>query len=268
MSDGLVVLGDDALVVAVSSRHGARLSSLVVGGRERLVTRRGDPLGWGAFPMVPFAGRLRDAVLAFEGSTHRFPAHADGHAIHGTVLDETWRTVSHDHTSAEFEVDLGEPWPFGGSVTHAIDVDGAAGVVRCRLAVCAGDQSMPAQVGWHPWFDGYDSLQIDFATVLARDARGIPDGTVGVEPAAGTRDDCFTGARTWPVVWWADGWSIRVESSCSHWVVYDVPRDACCVEPQSGAPNDVNARPAVLQPGDSLVHDMVLRLIPPVIGNT
>ena len=268
MSDDPIALGDATLEVAVSARHGARLSSLVVGGRERLVTRSDDPLGWGAYPMVPFAGRLRDATLVFEGREHRFPAHSDGHAIHGTVLDEAWRTVSRDHTSAVFEVGLAEPWPFGGSVTHAIDVDAAAGTVRCRLAVRAGDRPMPAQVGWHPWIDGPESLEIDFATALARDARGIPDGTVGAEPAAGARDDCFTGVRAWPVVRWADGWSIRIESTCSHWVVYDVPRGACCVEPQSGAPNDLNVRPEVLAPGAVLEHEMVLRASAPVIGNT
>ena len=268
MSDGSIALGDETLAVAVSARHGARLSSLVLGGRERLVARSDDPLGWGAYPMVPFAGRLRDAELTFEGRTHRFPTHSDGHAIHGTVLDEPWRTVSLDRATALFGIDLAEPWPFGGSVTHAIDIDSAAGTVRCRLAVRAGDRPMPAQVGWHPWFHGPESLEIDFATVLARDSRGIPDGTVAAEPAAGTRDDCYTGARAWPMVRWADGWSVQVESTCSHWVVYDVPRGACCVEPQSGAPNDLNARPEVLRPGGVLEHEMVLRAIPPVIGNT
>lgn len=192
----------------------------------------------------------------------------DGHAIHGTVLGVPWRTVSHDAASATFEVDLVEPWPFGGSVAHVVDVDPAAGAVRCRLSVRAGDRSMPIQVGWHPWFHGHKSLEIDFATVLARDAHGIPDGTAGAEPVAGSRDDCFAGARSWPLVRWADGWSIRIESTCSHWVVFDVPRGSCCVEPQSGAPNDLNARPEVLGPGEVLEHEMVLRPAAPAIGNT
>jgi len=268
MDEAEIRLGDDRLVVTVAPGQGARLASLVVAGRERLVTRSDDPLGWGAYPMVPFAGRLRDGVLAFDGRTHRFALHTDGHAIHGTVLGVPWRTVSRSDVSASFEVELVAPWPFGGTVEHTVEVEPGARTVRCRLAVRAASRPMPVQVGWHPWFAGYESLSIDFASVLRRDARGIPDGTAGEEPAPGARDDCFTGVRHWPRVGWGDGWAVQVESTCSHWVVYDVPRGACCVEPQSGAPNDLNARPEVLPPGGVLGHEMVLRALPPVIGNT
>ena len=268
MDGATVRLGDERFSVTIAPGHGARLASLVVAGRERLVTHSDDPLGWGAYPMVPFAGRLRDGVLRFEGFDHRFALHPDGHAIHGTVLDVPWRTVSLDLATAVFGIDLAEPWPFGGTVAHTVEVDVEVRTVRCRLAVRTADRTMPVQLGWHPWFCGYESLAIDFATVLRRDARGIPDGTTGDEPAPGARDDCFTGVRHWPRVGWDDGWSVQVESTCSHWVVYDVPRGACCVEPQSGAPNDLNARPEVLRPGGVLEHEMVLRAIPPVIGNT
>jgi len=268
MDVAAIVLGDERFSVTMTPRHGARLASFVIAGRERLVTRSDDPLGWGAYPMVPFAGRLRDGVLRFDGRDHHFPLHHDDHAIHGTVLDVVWRTVSRNDSSATFESDLVEPWPFGGTVAHTVEVDVEAHTVRCRLAVRAADCMMPVQIGWHPWFGGYESLSIDFATVLQRDARGIPDGTTGDEPAPGTLDDCFTGLRSWPCVRWADGWSVQIESTCSHWVVYDVPRGACCVEPQSGAPNDLNVRPVVIPRGGVLEHEMVLRALSPVIGNT
>jgi aldose 1-epimerase len=268
MDGSTIGLGDERFAVAVAPGHGARLASLVVAGRERLVTRSDDSLGWGAYPMVPFAGRLRDGVLVVDGRDHRFPLHSDGHAIHGTVHDAPWRTVSRTGASATFETELVEPWPFGGTVAHTVEVDAEARTVRCRLAVRAAARPMPVQVGWHPWFAGYESLAIDFESVLLRDVWGIPDGTTGDEPAPGRRDDCFTGVRSWPRVGWSDGWSVQVESTCSHWVVYDVPVGACCVEPQSGAPNDLNVRPEVVPPGGVLEHEMVLRALPPVIGNT
>ena len=64
MDEAEIRLGDDRLAVTVAPGQGARLASLVVAGHERLVTRGDDPLGWGAYPMVPFAGRL-DLIKAY-----------------------------------------------------------------------------------------------------------------------------------------------------------------------------------------------------------
>ena len=47
-------------------------------------------------------------------------------------------------------------------------------------------------------------------------------------------------------------------SSADHWVVYDEPSHALCVEPQTGPPNDVNDDPQVLDEGESRTIDFAL----------
>src|SRR3546814_12447429 len=60
------------VTAAVDRAHGGRLASLVVGGMELLVQRPStapiDPLSWGCFPMVPFAGRLRGGRFSSIGN--------------------------------------------------------------------------------------------------------------------------------------------------------------------------------------------------------
>ena len=69
-----------------------------------------------------------------------------------------------------------------------------------------------------------------------------------VEPP-GPWDDCFTELAHEPVLRWGD-FSLRLSSSADHWVVYDGPEHAICVEPQTGAPDAHNSAPDVLDTGE------------------
>ena len=44
---------------------------------------------------------------------------------------------------------------------------------------------------------------------------------------------------------------MRLTSDCSHWVVYDEPAHATCIEPQSGPTDGLNLEPLPLEPGES-----------------
>ena len=127
--------------------EGGRISSLTVDDQELLVTdRRSGAMSWGCFPMVPFAGRLRRGNFGFAGHDYSMPANLGPHAIHGTGFTRAW-DVEADGTLA---LELGPPWPLGGSVRHrvrALDDD----TVTATLEVHADQQAMPAQAGWHPW---------------------------------------------------------------------------------------------------------------------
>jgi aldose 1-epimerase len=52
--------------------------------------------------------------------------------------------------------------------------------------------------------------------------------------------------------------TLMVSSSCDHWVVYDQPDHATCVEPQSGPPDGFTLCPEVLAPGETLRHTMTI----------
>ena len=129
------------------------MTSLVVDGSELLVTEGMGPIMWGCYPMAPFAGRIRDGRFSFDGRDHRLPTNLPPHAIHGTVLERAWEVDAVVHGArygeATLSIDLGPDWPFAGRVTQRV-VLGSAGL-KATLTLAA-DESMPAAMGWHPWF--------------------------------------------------------------------------------------------------------------------
>ena len=244
--------------VVVRPEHGGRIGSVSISGREVLVT--GHPLGaflWGAYPMAPWAGRIRHGRFAFAGATHQLPLAAPPHALHGVVLDRPWRVDAPDAIS----VDLDHRWPFRGRVAQRFAVREDGLEVTMTLEA---DEPQPAAIGWHPWFrralePGGEpvSLRLDAAEMLVRDGEGIPTGE-RVAPPEGPWDDCFTGLRSDPVLTWP-GLALTLSSTCQWWVVYNQPAYAICVEPQSGPPDAANADPDVVAPGAPMTHTMSWR---------
>ena len=69
----------------IDPANGGRVTSLVLRGTE-LVAGEQPGFGgfeWGIYPMVPFAGRVRDGMLSHRGTRHRLPLNAGPHAMHG-----------------------------------------------------------------------------------------------------------------------------------------------------------------------------------------
>lgn len=252
-----VELVTEGATVRIDPDHGARLASLQLGGHEVLVTDDPEATGWGCYPMVPWAGRVREGRFHWRGQTVQLPLGAPPHAIHGTVFDQPWQSVG----PARFRAEFGPHWPWSGTVESAFEL--VPGQLRWTLTV-RGREPMPVTLGWHPWFRrqvdglGRASLNFDPHLMYARDAAGIPSGTL-VTPPDGPWDDCFTDLVSNPSVQYSDGTVIEVSSSCDHWVVYDERDYAFCVEPQSAPPDAFNLGPtAIAAPGTPVVHHMAL----------
>jgi aldose 1-epimerase len=261
--DRMLRLAAPGVEVAVDLVAGGRLASFVVDDRELLLTDGPSPMGWGSFPMAPFAGRVRDGRFEFRGRHHDLPMLMPPHAIHGTVLDRPWR-VTDDRTIA---TELGPAWPFAGRAIQRFDLE--AGRFTSRLEVHA-DEPMPASIGWHPWFRrmprrvagtdagpaiGPAELELDAGAMFRRDAAGIPTREL-VEPPPGPWDDCFTDLGRSPVVRWPGFLELTIESDCPVYVVYTIPTDALCVEPQTAPPDALNQSPVVVEPGRPLIAEM------------
>lgn len=243
----MFVIENDVATVTIDPERGGRLAGLVVRGRELLVTDPGDadPMSWGCFPMVPWAGRVRRGELTFDGVTHHLDINMPPHSIHGVGAWRPW----HRREDDSLHLDLGDGWPFGGSVVQRFTLHDDRFV--CTMEVAAGDRAMPAQVGWHPWFRKPDELRFQPFAMYLRDEEGIPSGEM-VEPTSGPWDDCFIGVHQPIVLVWAD-LEIELTSTCDHWVVYDEPVHATCVEPQSGPPDGFTIAPHVVTP-DAPLH--------------
>lgn len=257
---GHVSLEAGSVRIEVDAERGGRLSSLLVDGRPLLFTAATTALQWGSYPMVPWAGRVADGTFTFAGVTHRLPRNLPPHSAHGVGFTSAWEVVD-DHTIA---LELGPPWPFGGRVQQRFDLE------EDRLTITMtveADVDMPVMVGWHPWFNRFlgrpdgppveVELSLDAASMYELDDRAIPTGRL-IAPPPGPWDNCFTGLAADPVLTWPGLVRVRLSSSCDHWVVFDQPGHAVCVEPQSGAPDEFNRRPAVLAAGDR--HESWFRL--------
>ncbi len=252
-------LGTGWFGCSVDALRGARLSSLRIAGRERLVahSRGASATSWGAYPMVPYAGRVRRGKFQHAGRQHQLPLNFGAHAIHGTVFDVSWSTLEHSPTRIMLAASLGDRWPFSGHVTHEITLDSVQQSVTCTLEVTTTGESMPAQVGWHPWFVRPARLDVDFAEMYVRDADYIATAQ-RIPPPAGPWDDCFTGSRRSPEITFNDGTRIVVDSDCDHWVIYDMPTHALCVEPQSGPPDGFTLLPQLVTATQPLRRTMTL----------
>lgn len=251
--------------VEIDLVNGGRVASVVIDGRELLVTEGYGPVAWGSFPMVPFAGRVRDGRFAFGGRDYALPIAMPPHAIHGTVLDRRWRQVD----ERTIETELGPTWPFRGRAVQRFELE--PGRLAFRLELHA-DEPMPASIGWHPWFrrrppavgnalvigePGEVVLDFDAGAMFRRDETGISTSELVVPPPPGPWDDCFADLRHPPVLRWPGYLELTIESDCSTWVVYTVPEHAVCVEPQTAPPDALNTGPAIVEPGRPLVAEMI-----------
>ena len=259
----------------IDVEDGCRLASLsftegleLIGADEHAPAS--SPFHHGAFPMAPWAGRIRRGRFTFAGRDLEVPVNFEGHAIHGTVCDRPWQaTGDHQH---EWRCDLGERWPFPGYAVHraALHPDR----LRLELEVHATGAAMPATIGWHPWFrrevgGATATLAFDADRQYRKDDEGIPDGELLRPGALGDAplDDCFAGLRSAPSITWEGVGRLDIESDASHLVVYTAPDAALCVEPQTGPPDAPNLGQAtVVEPGRPLAAWMELRWRPAPSG--
>lgn len=230
---------------------GGRIASLVVDGIELLAPRQGgDWLRWGCYPMVPWAGRVRDGLFRFDGEEYQLALDLPPHAIHGVGYRAGWEATSLGELRLNFE----GLWPLGGWVEQRVEVSDRS--VALTMSVHA-TQRMPAMAGWHPCFlrqlsqGGQAEVSLNGGYMWQRDDVGIPTGErVPVPP--GPWDDCFGDVAEPPVVRWPGFGSVRLESNMTSWVVYDEHPNLVCVEPLSDAPDAFNRNPMILEPGETL----------------
>ena len=242
--------------VRIDPSLGGRVVALQVEGQHLVVDRSSEvdheksAFEWGIFPMVPFAGRVRDGRFVHNGIKHQLPLRMPPHAIHGVVDDVPWSVENHDIGSVEMRCELGSTWPFRAEVSHRVELRESS--LWLELSLTA-HESMPAQVGWHPWFRRPAKIKSSFSAWIPRDEEGMPTTTteVGVPSLDSPVDDCFVSEGS-PVTLTVDGRTLSLRSNCSHWVVYTEAQRGVCVEPQSGPPNELERTPQVLKPGEAL----------------
>ena len=250
------------VVVDVAPDRGGRVGQITVRGTPLLVSesQAHDPvMGWGCFPMVPWAGRLRNATFPLRGRYVTLDStllNMEGpHALHGTCVNRPWRIVAESASSMVMRIDLAETgWPFGGWAEQRIALSPTS--VQMEMSVHSDKTEFPVQIGWHPWFSAPEILDVAFRSMYVRDDEGIATLQT-VPPPPPPWDDCFVEPLHPPRLR-VNGVNLELTSDCSHWVVFDELPHGTCVEPQSGPPDMFNLLPAaqldMVGPGRTLVR--------------
>lgn len=250
-------LKTDTACVLIDAHHGGRIASFQVGGRELIAGNTpGDPLQWGSYPMVPWVGRIPRGRFTYDGVEYLLPINMDPHAIHGTGFTRPWTVTRAGSLALEIETSIGDGdgWPFPGIARQRFELEHNS--LTCWIEIHA-TVVMPAAVGWHPWFVKPDAVDFKAGVMYLRDDDYVCTAET-VSPAPPPPwDDSFTDVLQ-PVSMRWDDFTLQITSSCDHWVVYDMPDHATCVEPQSGPSNTLNLAPAVVEPGEPFVHWMRL----------
>ena len=257
MNDSLM-LGNADCRVRVDAVRGGRIASLCVYGEELLLSDGDDPLAWGSYPLAPWAGRLRGGRFRFEGREYRMPCDSGAHAIHGTVSRRGWQIVAGD----TLRIELQPGWPFDGFALQRFRLHDNA--LEVRLELHARTRPYPASAGFHPWFlrrlrhGAPLALDLGATQRIVLDSEGLPTGALAA-PETATGDDCFIGLHREPCLRWPDALRLWLSSNHAHWVVYEHPAHAVCVEPWTAPPDALNGTPALVRPGVPLVLEMRLR---------
>jgi len=246
------------LEVALAPDAGGRVAQMRYDGVDWLVGEQeggAAAIGWGCYPMVPWAGRLRRGRFVFDGHRYALPTNFGGHAIHGVGFSRPWQVDSLGADSATLSLELPEDgyWPFGGRATQVIRM--LADRLELRLAVQAGDQAMPATLGWQPWFRKPDQVMFSPSAMYPRDGEGIAVLPC-IAPTPGPWDDCFISQAEVTLV--SGDQRLQLRADTDHWVVYDGAAHATCVEPQTGPPDGFTLAPKRLEPGQTLELNLMI----------
>ena len=248
-----LTIESDRVRAEVAADDGGRLAQLTIDGTPLLIGHDDLPtegvatgIGWGSFPMVPWAGRIRHGRFEFDGVEYRLPINFDDHAIHGVGFELPWSIVEHGdhHLELRLELPSDDRWPFGGEVRQRYDVDDDG--LTTEMSVTATDLAFPVALGWHPWFRKPDHVGFAPVAMYRRDDDHIAVSELVPVPD-GPWDDCFVNFE--PVDVEIAGVELRITSPCDHWVVYDERAYATCIEPQTGPPDAFNIAVRRLEPG-------------------
>ncbi len=223
--------------------------------------------------LFPFPNRLANGVYSFDGQKFHFPLNDQGrpNALHGFLPECSFEIV--ESTDSKISVQyayLGDkafyPFPFTFKVEYLIVDQG----VDVNIVICNdGETSMPAALGWHPYFstEGLDtcSLEIGILEHIQVNELGVPSGEIQTtKDYSGPRslanrvlDDCFRVQNDEDrviVLYLNDRISIEVHQSedFSHIQLYTPDRKSIAIEPMTSGINSLQTGDyKVLSPGET-----------------
>jgi aldose 1-epimerase len=116
-----------------------------------------DPINWprgGAYPLAPYSNRIKNGKLVFQGEHFSLPAHPDSppHTLHGVAHTLPWEVTGASAEEITIQVTYeGEHWPWTFHAEQSYQLNGST--MRQTMSMTnLGETSMPAGLGFHPYF--------------------------------------------------------------------------------------------------------------------
>jgi len=250
----------------------------------------GTVLSASNFHMLPYSNRIRDAQFTFKNQPINLVG-AENHAIHGALRKLPWRVTEQSQTSVTAEYDTREegnvnwPWPIQAAITYTLN---AEQLVSKMSLTNRGKTTMPAGMGWHPYFSrtiagGHPELTISVDGMYPdTDGDCLPiSAAIPLSPEIDfnqTRklnpeqriDHCLSGFRSPATLRWPSAGIVlemHASDNCTHLVLYNPDEPYFAVEPVTNA-NDafnlaakgIDAGVCELEPGATLNAEMRLIL--------
>lgn len=245
-----------------------------------------------SFIMLPWANRIKDGVLRFDGRTYGLmTADDDNTARHGAVRGLPWIATRADEQRIrllfddEEHDDVNWPFPFQAMATYSLD---GADFIWDLSLTNTGDVAFPAGFGHHPYFVTQGAMpalqvpcdqQFELTRAMAtgapipiksevdfRKMRPVPDDL--------KLDDLLTHRQPdEPVRLRYDDWNLTIEMHADpifkHILVFTAPDGTLAVEPQTNANDGFNlyangiegSGVFVVQPGETVSGQVRLRVV-------
>lgn len=208
-------------------------------GYEFALGYRENPMNWGWFAMVPWAGRINKGLIRDrDGNEFVLPTQWDPpHAEHGYGFVSSWNSTGLNSSRLEM------PSPYAPAYAEQM-IAIEDNTMKWSLNYYANGCTLPAWVGFHPWLPkqiGNIKAELEFSPMkmLRRGEDGIPTGDL-VDIPKSPWDDAFFGVTSPPMIRWGNVAQLKITSSVPWWVVYDEDPLAICVEPQTAPPDAAN----------------------------
>lgn len=245
------------------------------------------------FLMLPWANRIRDGILRYEGQSWQLDVPADGNARHGDVRNCAWQILEQSSTHIKLKIDSRNfadfNFPFALSAILEYRLDDTDFIWTVTLTN-EDEQTFPTGFGFHPYFqrmsptmpmlevpcDRYFALTDAMPTSAPEDI--IPE--LDFRELRPVQDD-FTfdhllanrdTSKPTRLVYreWGTELQMSVDDIYKHVILYSAPDGTLAVEPQSNANDGFNLRENgldnagvfTLSAGESKQAEIKLRILP------
>ena len=186
--------------------------------------------------MVPWAGRVRHGRFTFDGIDHQLPINFAPHAIHGTGFEQA--VGGHCPRRAE----RGARLPARLGVRRRGRADDRA---RRRLVDVHAGRACRRSGRCRRRSGGIRGSSSPSGSICSSSGCTCATTTTSPTGASSPRPRHRRGTTASPDLLatprlWIGGIEVSITSDCEYWVVYDMPRHATCVEPQTALPDAFN----------------------------